>query len=93
MNDVEPELNANKCFRCGGTEIAKGKIQRDSKEYFSDVIFAPNGLRFLALTFTHGVCLAPESYACLDCGSVWSQTNPLELKGFIEKHCKPQKDG
>jgi len=92
MNGVEHESKVTRCFRCGGSEIAKGSVQRDSKEFFSDVIFAPDGLRFLALTFTHGTGLRRESYACLDCGIVWSQTNPVELKEFIEKNCQPQEN-
>jgi len=77
-----------KCFKCGGTEIANGKITRSSDEYFSDIVFGPEGLRFLTVTLKHGTALNPESYACLKCGSVWSETDPNALKDFIRKHCK-----
>ena len=77
-----------KCFKCNGTEIAKGKIPTPSDELFSDIVFAPDGLRFLAVTFNHGTPLQPESYACLGCGTVWSQTDPSALRDFIQKHCK-----
>jgi len=76
------------CFKCGGTEIVKGKITRSSEEYFSDIVFGPEGIRFLTVTLQHGTKLEPESYACLSCGSVWSQTDPKALKDFIRKHCK-----
>lgn len=77
-----------KCFRCGGTEIAKGKITRSSEDYFSDIVFGPDDLRFLTVTLKYGTQLQPESYACLSCGAVWSQTDPKALRDFIRKHCK-----
>ena len=80
-----------KCFNCGGTEIVKGKITRSSEEYFSDIVFGPEGLRFLTATLQHGTKLQPESYACLGCGAVWSQTDPNALREFIRKHCKSQR--
>lgn len=77
-----------KCFKCGGTEIAKGKITRSSEDYFSDIVFGPEGLRFLTVTLQHGTKLESDSYACLACGTVWSQTDPNALTEFIRKHCK-----
>jgi hypothetical protein len=72
-----------KCLKCGGTEIIQGKV-----EGYQNAIFAPEGLRYLTVTLNHGTMIEPESYACLDCGSVWSQTDPHALKDFIAKHCK-----
>lgn len=80
-----------KCFRCGGTELVKGKITRSNQEYFSDIAFGPDGLRFLALTLQHGTNLRPESYACLGCGAVWSETDPNALREFIRKNCNTSK--
>ena len=80
-----------KCFRCGSSEIARGKIGRSGEEFFSDIVFKPAGLRFLSLALTTGTSLGEESFACLDCGIVWSLTNPVELKEFIARHCKPHK--
>jgi len=77
-----------KCNKCGGTEIVKGKITRSSDEFFSDIVFGPDDLRFLTLTLKHGTPLQPESFACLGCGAVWSQTDPKALRNFIGKHCK-----
>lgn len=79
-----------KCFKCGGTEMVKGKITRSSEEYLWGMVFAPEGLLFLTLTPRHGTKLQPESNACLGCGAVWSQTDANALRGFIRKHCKPQ---
>src|SRR5436189_3655963 len=78
------------CIKCGGTEIAKGKIRRSSEEYFSDIVFGPDDLRFLAFAVDSGTKLQGESYACLKCGAVWSQTDPEALRDFIRKHCKGQ---
>jgi hypothetical protein len=77
-----------KCFKCGSAEIAKGKITRSSEEFFSDIVFGPNGLRFLTLTTQRGTKLNSESCACLECGMVWSSTDPKALKEFIKKNCK-----
>jgi hypothetical protein len=76
------------CLKCGGTEVVKGKIRRSSEEYFSDIVFGPDDLRFLTLTLDKGTKLQGESYACLKCGAVWSQTDPDALRDFIRKHCK-----
>ena len=79
-----------KCLKCGGTEIARGKITRSSEEYFSDIVFEPEGLRFFTLTIQHGTKLDSVSYACLECGTVWSGTSPSALREFIQKHCRRQ---
>ena len=71
--------------------MVKGKIRRSSEEFFSDIVFGPTGTRrFFALTFEHGTKLKGESYACLKCGAVWSQTDPDALRNFIKKHYKSQ---
>ena len=61
------------CCKCGGTEIVKGKIRRSSEEFFSDIVFGPDGTRrFFALTFEHGTKLQEESCALsqMRCGLV-----------------------
>jgi hypothetical protein len=82
-----------KCLKCGGTEIAKGRIRRSWEELFSDIVFGPDNVRFLTLSTKSGTKLAPESYACLSCGAVWSQTDPEALKRFIQKNCKRPNNG
>ncbi len=76
-----------KCFKCGGEDIARGKIYLRS-DSLVNTVFEPNGLRFFSLTYKHGTDLGKESYACLTCGTVWSQTDPWALREFIRKHCK-----
>jgi hypothetical protein len=77
-----------KCLNCGGTDIVKGKISRTGDEFFSDIIFKPEGLRFLATTLTHGTKFNLESLACLGCGLVWTHTDPKALREFVTKYCK-----
>ncbi len=77
-----------KCFKCGSSEITRGRISQNNDGIFSAAQFEPEGLRFLALALTHGTLLELESFACLKCGSVWSQTDPDDLRKFIRKHCK-----
>ena len=72
-----------KCLKCGGTEIIQGIIEG----YPNTTVFMPEGLRFMTITLKHATPIDPQSYACLGCGSVWSQTDPKALKEFIAKHC------
>src|SRR5262249_50216235 len=85
-------LPATSCFKCGGTQIVKGTLESTRRDLLSEIVFRPDKLRFLALTLAHGTVLDTESYACLSCGTVWSQTNPDSLKDFIQKHCRHSDD-
>ena len=86
MNDEDRELT--KCLKCGGNEIAKGSLSLTGGHYLSGMVFEPEGRRFFTLTTRPGTTLNPISYACLECGMVWSQTDPNALKEYINKHCK-----
>jgi hypothetical protein len=77
-----------KCPKCGGAEIARGRISMSTGHYLWGMVFEPEGRRFLTLSTMSGTFLNPDSYACLGCGVVWSQTDPKALKDFIGKHCK-----
>jgi hypothetical protein len=74
------------CYKCGREDIAKGTIYGGSDAAFS--VFKPDDVRFFSLTYKGGTDLRKESYACLACGSVWSQTDPSALRKFIRKRCK-----
>ncbi len=87
---IEPGEPTIKCFKCGGKEIVKGEITVSGKGkggLFSFNIFQPDTLRFLTLTLTNGTKLETHSYACLNCGTVWSQADVDALREFIRKHC------
>ena len=53
-----------------------------------DVIFKPPGVRRLKFTGKGGAEVSPDSYACLDCGTVWSHTDAAALGRFIAANCK-----
>lgn len=74
------------CLKCGGEDIAKGTIYGGSEAGF--IVFKPDDLHFFSLTYKGGTDLRKESYACLSCGAVWSQTDPDALREFIRKRCK-----
>jgi hypothetical protein len=68
--------------------LVKGKLEiTGSLGRLPDLVFRPDRSRFFALTLAHGTPVDRESYACLGCGSVWSETNPKALREFIDKHC------
>jgi hypothetical protein len=76
-----------KCYKCGGTEIAKGKITM-GQQVFATLVFQPEGIKFFSFSLSQGTVLAPASRACLSCGTVWTETNAEALKEFIHKNCK-----
>ena len=76
-----------KCYKCGGTEIAKGKITVGYQS-FSTLVFQPEGLKFFSFSLLQGTEMGSESFTCLSCGTVWSQTNAEALKEFIQHNCK-----
>lgn len=78
-----------KCFKCGGTEIVTGSIEGTGERSPAYLFRPKHKIRFLAVTIRHGTELDKESYACLSCGTVWSQTNGEALRDFIRDNCKP----
>jgi hypothetical protein len=70
------------CSKCHSKRIVTGSVV-DSRR--ARCIFAPDGLRFAAMTMSYGTKL--ESFACLDCGLVWFATSPKELEEYVRKHC------
>lgn len=86
MNNHDGEMT--KCPKCSGNDISKGRLTLSAGHHLSGMAFEPEGRRFFTLTITPGTALHPESYACLQCGAVWSQTDPKALKDYISAHCK-----
>ena len=75
------------CPKCGSSNVRRGKLLPGGRGIA--VIFRPEGARMFNLSFWGGVVLSSDdSCACLDCGLVWSQVQPGELKEFISKHCR-----
>jgi len=75
------------CLQCKSNRVAKGRVE--SYESHASAVFRPKGVRFRSFTLSGGTELSDEAYACLDCGLVWSSTQPDKLAAFIEKHCDP----
>jgi hypothetical protein len=77
---------AEPCPKCGSANVAPGRLL--PSRHSISATFRPAGARLLSLSLTHGVDLCTEpSFACQDCGLVWSYLRPAELKDFISKHC------
>jgi uncharacterized membrane protein YuzA (DUF378 family) len=53
-----------------------------------DAYFLPDDLRLMTAIFGKGVRLCRDSYACVGCGTVWSETEAGELREFIREHSK-----
>src|ERR1700722_13099030 len=51
-----------KCPKCGGTEIATGRISLSSGHHLWGMVFEPEGRRYLALTIMPGTPLNLDSY-------------------------------
>ena len=75
------------CSKCHSKRVVTGSIL-DSRRAQS--IFAPDGLRFAAMTVDYGTKI--QSFACLDCGLVWLATSPKDLEDFVRKHCDQRID-
>jgi hypothetical protein len=51
-------------------------------------VFRPDTLRVVALTLTGGVSVGRQSFACQDCGLMWTFGDKEKLNRFLEKHCE-----
>ena len=92
---VEPETeearteSAVPCPNCDSPNVAQGELVPSGRGM--SVVFRPEGTHFFNLSLWGGVTLwSSSSYACLECGLVWSRLQPNELKEFISKHCSGQ---
>jgi predicted nucleic-acid-binding Zn-ribbon protein len=75
------------CLKCRGTRIARGELTTSGGKSF-DVVFKPLGVQLFKFTDKGGVGIPKNGYACLDCGTVWSQIDAVALTGFIDANCK-----
>ncbi len=77
------------CHRCKSHRIVKGIFTNWGHSMAtSRPIFRPNNVRFFAMTIEGGLDVERDVHACLDCGLVWTATDPTGLKEFIERNCK-----
>ena len=92
-HSAEPSLPSVHCPKCKSARVIEGKIL-DYGGRFNlfgrTASFRPNGIRFRAMTVSTAIGLSDASFGCLDCGLVWSSTEPNELAEFYRKNCKQQ---
>lgn len=74
------------CLKCGSDRVIEGRLVSGGEN--AGAIFQPSGHRWLSFSIYGGVFVEKESFACTDCGLVWSTTSTEELRTFIEKHCE-----
>jgi hypothetical protein len=68
------------CIQCHSSRIETGLLKG---AHGQNTVFTPSGLKS-RLRRPRGLPI--ESFACLDCGFVWSLAVPKELEEFIRKH-------
>ena len=78
------------CLKCNSQRVTKGRVE--NYESNTSAVFRPRGLKTFAFTLVGGTDLSDEAFACLDCGLVWSSTEPDKLAAFIQKHCDQTSD-
>ncbi len=78
------------CLKCKSQRVTKGTIVEPGGNCVA--VFRPDGLRSRSFTALGGTELERESFACLDCGFVWSSVSPAKLGVFIRKHCDQTSD-
>ena len=78
---------ASVCMRCTGTNISTGKLISGRQDPVT--AFKPDNMKFWSFSFTAGVAVSKTSYACLDCGFIWTETDADALEKFVATKCKP----
>ena len=83
---VAPEMPTQACPSCKSQHLVVGEIGPDATSDYS-VVFKPERQRLWSLALSKGVELSRETYACRDCGLIWSQVDRAALAEFINRHC------
>ena len=73
------------CIKCQGRQVVSGKLVQYGGS--TTAVFRPARIRFATLSFVGGVPVDEESFACLDCGTVWTLTDKDKLCRFMKSHC------
>lgn len=76
------------CPKCGSEKLIEGRIRNPGKGWGWDSVFRPKTIRWFCISLDGGVVVDNESFACLDCGLIWSSASPEELRSFVKKHCR-----
>src|SRR5262245_28478751 len=78
-------LRMSECPHCRSQRIVTGRMVRYASR--QDAVFRPDNLGFLTLTVAGGVSVGAQSYACRECGLMWTFADKEKLNRFLEKHC------
>ena len=73
------------CPKCHSQQVVIGKMVQYGGS--TSAVFRPTKTRFATLSISGGVPVAEESFACLDCGLVWTVADKDKLLAFMESHC------
>jgi DNA-directed RNA polymerase subunit RPC12/RpoP len=84
--------NEIRCLKCESGNVIAGAIGAAGRYGWKTAVFKPDRrIRFLAWTLGEGTSCDGETFACLDCGLVWSSLSPRDLSEFVTKNCvKPE---
>ena len=86
MKPTSPAISSI-CLRCTGGNITPGKLISRRQE--GATAFKPDNMKFWSFSFTGGVSVPKTSYACLDCGFIWTEADAEALEKFVATKCKP----
>jgi Zn-finger nucleic acid-binding protein len=78
------EIKLTPCPRCHSEHVWKGEIYAHS--YWP--VFKPGRVRRWHSFFNPGITMPKAAISCLDCGLVWTDAPPEELRKIIQKHCE-----
>ena len=83
----EPSSTNLRCSKCSSQRVVRGSIVDSHR---TRCFFAPAGLKFWTITKSYGTKV--DSYACIDCGLLWMQTEHKMLEGFVRNYCDQKID-
>jgi len=75
------------CIKCGGHRTLSGKVL--DSDGSACAWFQPSQAGTWAKFLGRGVRLPSKtSWACLDCGVIWTQADAMALNRFVERHSR-----
>jgi len=75
-------MNKMECPQCKSSGAVAGCLVRTGKSAPSATSFRPGTMKWYQFSLEGGAELAPEAFACPDCGLVW--TRPVDARVLRE---------
>lgn len=72
------------CLKCGSEKVIEGRLCNSGETWTA--VFRPTSTPIFDFSLYGGVFVDSKSFACVDCGLIWSSASPEELRTFVEKH-------